>query len=46
MKKPSDTDVNKLKDQVKQLQDELSQLQMQKDIQEKAGECIKRVILD
>jgi transposase InsO family protein/transposase-like protein len=42
MKKPSDTDVNNLKDQVKQLQDELSQLQMQKDILEKAGEIIKK----
>lgn len=42
MKQPNDTDVNKLKDQVKQLQDELSYLQMQKDILEKAGEIIKK----
>lgn len=42
MKKPNDTDVNKLKDQVKQLQDELSQLQMQKNILENAGEIIKK----
>ncbi len=42
MKKPNDTDVNKLKDQVKQLQDEIYPLQMQKDILGKAGEIIKK----
>lgn len=42
MKQPNDTDVNKLKDQVKQLQDEIYHLQMQKDILEKAGEIIKK----
>src|SRR5699024_8691007 len=42
MKKPNDTDVNKLKCQVEQLQDEVFRLQMQKDILEKAGEIIKK----
>jgi len=40
--KSKDTDVNKLKDQVKQLQDEIYHLQMQKGILEKAGELIKK----
>lgn len=42
MNKAMDTDINKLKDQVKQLQEEVYYLQMQKDILEKAGEIIKK----
>ncbi len=42
MNKSKDTDINKLKDQVKQLQEEVYYLQMQKDILEKAGEIIKK----
>lgn len=42
MEKSNETNVNKLKGQVKQLQDEIYQLQMQKDILEKAGEFIKK----
>lgn len=42
MNKSKDTDINKLKDQVKQLQEEVYYLQMQKDILEKTGEIIKK----
>src|SRR5690625_4116897 len=42
MNKAIDTDINKLKNQVKQLQEEVYYLQMQKDILEKAGEIIKK----
>jgi len=42
MMKSDETNVHKLKGQVKQLQDEVYQLQMQKDILEKAGEMIKK----
>ena len=42
MNKFKNTDINKLKDQVKQLQEEVYYLQMQKDILEKAGEIIKK----
>ena|SRR5690625_2726031 len=41
MEKTTETDVNKLK-QVKQLQDEIYYLQMEKDILEKSGELIKK----
>src|SRR5690554_1548787 len=42
MSESTNTDINKLKDQVKQLQEEVYYLQMQKDILEKAGEIIKK----
>lgn len=42
MKKITETDVNKLKQHVKQLQDEIYYLQMEKDILEKARELIKK----
>lgn len=42
MKKTTETDVNKLKQQVKQLQDEIYYLQMEKEILEKAEELIKK----
>lgn len=41
LKKSKDADVNKLKEQVKQLQDEIYHLQMQKDILEKTSEIKK-----
>src|SRR5699024_5973690 len=42
MEKTTEVDVNKLKQQVKQLQDDIYYLQMEKDILEKAGALIKK----
>lgn len=42
MNKSNDADIKNLKDQVKQLQEEVYYLRMQKDILEKAGEIIKK----
>lgn len=37
-----ETDINQLKSQVKQLQEEVHRLQIQKDVLEKAGELLKK----
>src|SRR5690625_2682903 len=42
MNKSKETDINKLKEQVKQLQEEVYYLQIKKDILEKAGKIIKK----
>ena len=42
MEKTTEVDVNKLKQQIKQLQDDIYYLQMEKDILEKAGALIKK----